>query len=211
MISIMAQVLGNGQTKDSFFLLTRQAIQDTLGLFFVTRNIQINNSLEYYLPRLVEMLSDLLDVERCSIFLYDGVKDSIFCKVITGRLREPINFKRESNNAISAVFNTGLPKHFRKALDSSCAAELGDYLQINTRLHQIIRNVLFVPIKLGNHAIGVFEVANKKGAQDFTTNDFTLVQQIAEEIASGLISHEMKFNIKKEFDEEAKYFKGLLN
>ncbi len=96
MISIMAQVLGNGQTKDSFFLLTRQAIQDTLGLFFVTRNIQINNSLEFYLPRLVEMLSALLDVARCSIFLYDGVKDSIFCKVITGRLREPISFKRES-------------------------------------------------------------------------------------------------------------------
>jgi len=35
MISIMAQVLGNGQTKDSFFLMTRQAIQDTLGLFFI--------------------------------------------------------------------------------------------------------------------------------------------------------------------------------
>jgi len=57
--------------------------------------------LEFYLPRLVEMLSDLLDVERCSIFLYDGVKDSLFCKVITGRLRDPINFKRESLNAIS--------------------------------------------------------------------------------------------------------------
>ena len=96
MISIMAQVLGNGKTKDSFFLLTRQAIQDTLGLFFITRNISMNNSLEFYLPRLVEMLSDLLDVERCSIFLYDGVKDQLFCKVITGRLREPINFKRES-------------------------------------------------------------------------------------------------------------------
>lgn len=26
MISIMAQVLGNGQTKDSFFLMTRQAM-----------------------------------------------------------------------------------------------------------------------------------------------------------------------------------------
>jgi GAF domain-containing protein len=70
---------------------------------------------------------------------------------------------------------------------------------------------MFVPIKLGNHAIGVFEVANKKGTQDFTTNDFTLVSQLAEEIASGLISHEMKYNIKKEFDEEVKYFKGLLN
>lgn len=71
--------------------------------------------------------------------------------------------------------------------------------------------MLFVPIKLGNHAIGVFEVANKKGNQDFTTNDYALLCQLSEEIASGLISHEMKHNIKKEFDDEAKYFKGLLN
>jgi hypothetical protein len=94
MISMMAQVLGSAQTKDNFFLRTRQAIQDTLALFYITRNISFNNSIEYYLPRLVEMLSDLLDVERCSIFLYDGTKDALFCKVITGRLREPISFSR---------------------------------------------------------------------------------------------------------------------
>ena len=70
---------------------------------------------------------------------------------------------------------------------------------------------MFVPIKLGNHAIGCFEVANKKGNQEFTTNDYTLVAQICAEIAGGLISHEMKYNIKKEFDGETKYFKGLLN
>jgi GAF domain-containing protein len=70
---------------------------------------------------------------------------------------------------------------------------------------------MLIPIKLGNHAIGVFEVANKKGTQDFTTNDYTLVMQLADEIATGLISHEMKYNIKKEFDDEVKYFKGLLN
>ena len=70
---------------------------------------------------------------------------------------------------------------------------------------------MFIPIKLGNHAIGVFEVANKKGSQDFTSNDFTLLSQVADEIASGLISHEMKYNIKKEFDEQVKYYKGLMN
>ena len=74
-----------------------------------------------------------------------------------------------------------------------------------------MRNVLFIPIKLGNHAIGVFEVANKKGSQDFTSNDFTLLSQVADEIASGLISHEMKYNIKKEFDDQVKYYKGLMN
>lgn len=107
MISMMAQVLGNGQTKDNFFLLTRQAIQDTLALFYVAKNISFNNQLEFYLPRLVEIISDLLDVERCSIFLYDGIKDNLFCKVITGRLREPIQFARESKNVLCTVFNTG--------------------------------------------------------------------------------------------------------
>ena len=71
--------------------------------------------------------------------------------------------------------------------------------------------MIFILIKLGSHAIGVFEVANKKSPQNFTTNDYTLVMQLADEIATGLISHEMKYNIKKEFDDEVKYFKGLLN
>ena len=56
-----------------------------------------------------------------------------------------------------------MPKHFRKAQDPSVAAELGEYKEINTHLHQVIRNVMLNPIKLGHHAIGVFEVANKKG------------------------------------------------
>jgi hypothetical protein len=52
------------------------------------KNIASNNCIEYYLPRLVEMISDLLEVERCSIFLYDRSKDELYCKVITGRLKE---------------------------------------------------------------------------------------------------------------------------
>ena len=131
MISMMAQVLGTGQTKDNFFLQTRQAMQDTIGLFYITRNISFNNSLEFYLPRLVEMMSDLLDVERCSIFLYDGVKDQLFCKVITGRLREPVSFQRESNNVLCSVFNTGQARHFRRALEEEVREELGDYVDMN--------------------------------------------------------------------------------
>ena len=91
--------------------------------------------MEFYLPRLGEIVSDLLDVERCSIYLYDGLKDHLFCKVITGRLREPISFSRESQNVISSVFNTGQAKHFRKAQSNDVAEELGDYLKINERLH----------------------------------------------------------------------------
>jgi hypothetical protein len=107
MITFMAQMMGNGSAKDNFFLKTRSALQDTMTLFFITKNIAFNNNIEFYLPRLVEMLSDLLEVERCSIFLYDGIKDQLYCKVITGRLREAISFERDRPNILSTVFNSG--------------------------------------------------------------------------------------------------------
>jgi GAF domain-containing protein len=70
---------------------------------------------------------------------------------------------------------------------------------------------MIVPIKLGNNAIGCLEVANKKRAGEFTTNDIGVLSSIADGISSGLISHEMKYNIKKECDEELRHIKGLMN
>lgn len=39
MITFMASLMGNGTSKDNFFLKTRLAIQDTLSLFFLAKNI----------------------------------------------------------------------------------------------------------------------------------------------------------------------------
>ena len=89
--------------------------------------------------------------------------------------------------------------------------QLGEYLLLNQKLHTVTRNVLICPIKLGNNAIGCIEVANKKKSQDFTTNDSSLLKSICDQISNGLIAHEMKYNIKKESDEELKHFKGLMN
>lgn len=38
-----------------------------------------------------------------------------------------------------------------------------------------------------------------------------LLKNICDQIANGLIAHEMKYNIKKESDEELRYVKGLMN
>lgn len=49
--------------------------------------------------------------------------------------------------------------------------KLGNYLSIDQKLHQITRNILIVPIKLGSNAVGCIELANKRGIQDFTDHD----------------------------------------
>lgn len=115
MISFMAQIMGNASSKDNFFLKTRLALQDTLTLFYIAKNIGQNNSVEFYLPRLVEMIADLLDIERCSIYLYDRVKDEIYCKVITGRMKDPISFSRMGHNILCDVFNRGEAIYIRNA------------------------------------------------------------------------------------------------
>ena len=96
-----------------------------------------------------------LDVERCRIFFYDSVKDILFCKFITGRLREPITFKLESYNFLSQVLNSGM-------LNISTKLRIPRLLQnLESKRKSIpvctrISNVMFILIKLGNHAIGVF-------------------------------------------------------
>lgn len=96
-------------------------------LFYITKNISFNNNIEFYLPRLVEMLSDLLEVERCSIFLYDGIKDQLYCKVITGRLREAISYEREKPNILSTVFNTGQNVYVKDCSTKDSKNILGEY------------------------------------------------------------------------------------
>lgn len=171
MITFMAQLMGNGHLKDNFFLKTRTALQESLTLYFTTKNISQNNGIEFYLPRMVELLSDLLEVERCSVFLYDGVKDQLYCKVITGRLREAITFDREKPNILSQVFNLGQSMFLKDCQTEEAKEQMGEYLELNSKLHTVTRNLIIVPIKLGNNAIGCLEVANKKKAQEFTTND----------------------------------------
>ncbi len=58
---------------------------------------------------------------------------------------------------------------------------------------------------------GALKLQTKKKSQDFTTNDSSLLKSICDQISNGLIAHEMKYNIKKESDEELKHFKGLMN
>lgn len=40
--------------------------------------------MEVYLPRMVEMLAEAVEAERCAIYLYDKINDELYCRVITG-------------------------------------------------------------------------------------------------------------------------------
>jgi hypothetical protein len=51
---------------------------------------------------------------------------------------------------------------------------------------------MIVPLKLGRNVVGCIEVANKKGTQEFNDHDQDMLKKIAEKVAGGLISYEMR-------------------
>lgn len=109
-----------------------------------------------YLISKVEMLSSLLEVERCAMYLYDKSTDELYCKVITGRIKEAISFPREQAGIIGEVFNTGNPIYVKAPYEDHRFNPTIDH-----KLKTITKNMLVVPIKFSNHAIGCIEIANK--------------------------------------------------
>ena len=79
--------------------LNARTLLDCLSFYFVTKNVSLNNCLEYYLPRLIDMAAFLMEVERCSLYLFDAEKDELYCKVTTGKLKEPICVPRRDGKS----------------------------------------------------------------------------------------------------------------
>lgn len=110
--------------------------------------------------------------------------------------------KDNGSNIVCRAFNTGKPQHVRNAYESR--ELIGDYLQIDAKLHSVTRNIIVMPLKLGRSVVGCIECANKRGTQEFTDQDQEILMMLSEQVASGIISQELKQGMKKEFDEETK-------
>lgn len=54
---------------------TKRVIYDTLGTIMLTRDCGNANMVQKNFPRVIEMLTELLEVERCCAFMYDAEED----------------------------------------------------------------------------------------------------------------------------------------
>jgi hypothetical protein len=54
-----------------------------------------NESIDGLLPKVVELSSWILEVERCSIFLFDKSKDLLYLKSTTGKIQSSVELKRK--------------------------------------------------------------------------------------------------------------------
>ncbi|OMJ76271.1 hypothetical protein SteCoe_24408 [Stentor coeruleus] len=165
-----------GKTSKNVFLFkTRTILFETISLFLSLRNVAYQNSLDVFLPRVMEMIVDILEVQKVILYLYDAKGSSFYSKIVTAE--DP-----------SQIVIEKFIGHFRYVEEALVINKACDDPRFDLKYDRISgfisTNLACYPLKLGEEFLGFLECSNK--AQDFTKEDMILLSQITKHIAIGL-------------------------
>lgn len=184
--------------RDAFTSKLAEMLRKTSALLTVSRRLADSLSLDVLLPRMVEMVSEFLDAERCTVFLYDKETDELYTKVALGLTTE-IRIPAGAGIA-GAVFKTGEPVQIPDAYrDPRFNPDVDRQTGFKTR------NILCVPIKHkreeGVVIVGVAQVLNKRTG-DFEAEDLTLLETLNSQAASAFVNALLHEEIRRARAEE---------
>ena len=169
-----------GKTSQDLFLFkTRTILFESLSFYLSLRNVAFLNSPEVFLPRALEMLMDILEVEKITVLIYD--QDSLNSIAVTSE--QPLSVSVERNFGHFPLVDGPLlinsapdDPRFDKRYDQIC--------------NFVTRNLACVKIALEGSVLGILECSNKPS--DFSQEDATLMSHIAHQLAIGQIGLDLK-------------------
>ncbi len=137
-------------------------------------------SLDRQLPRLIDLITEALDAERATLFLYDRDDGELFSRVLLGDGVTEIRLPATAGIA-GAVFSAGTAEIIPDVYQDSRFNP-----EIDRRTGYRTRNILCLPLcNRDGQPIGVTEVLNKRSG-DFGADDLALAQAINRHAASAL-------------------------
>ena len=148
-------------------------------LLNITKKLSIETNLEKLLFKIMDEVRDILNADRCTVFLYDENNEELWSKIAIG-LEEEIRFPADKGIA-GHVWKTGeivnIPDAYK---DDRFNPE------VDKRTGYKTKSILSMPLlNLYNEVIGVFQVLNRKGGA-FTKENEKLLSAISFIAASAI-------------------------
>jgi putative nucleotidyltransferase with HDIG domain len=148
-------------------------------LFDITKNLSAETNLEKLIFKIMDEVRNILNADRCTVYLYDEAKGELWSKIAIG-LDEEIRFPADKGIA-GHVWKTGevvnIPDAYK---DDRFNPEVDKKTGYKTK------SMLTMPLlNLYNEVIGVFQVLNKKGGA-FTKENENLLSAISFIAASAI-------------------------
>jgi putative methionine-R-sulfoxide reductase with GAF domain len=149
----------------------------------------VDRSMDYF----VEFISELLDLDICSIMLSDELTNELTVKSAIGLDDDIVRRTRiKFGDSIAGwVALEGKPL-FIKNIEDDPRFSKKSISQYTTK------SLMSLPLKIGDRVIGVLNLNNKKTSEPFTQRDYSIASLLSEKIASYLeLLYSEKFNEEK--------------
>ncbi|MHC9542538.1 MAG: ATP-binding protein [Vulcanimicrobiota bacterium] len=135
------------------------------------------------LSDILNITAEVMDVEACSIILYDKERDDMAFYMSKGPGQEEITQIRlaKGEGIAGWVFlNKKSVISEDTAKDERFSRKVDDSVQYTSK------NLMCVPVFVGNEIIGVMESVNKKGGAPFNTTDLPLFESMANHVGEAI-------------------------
>ena len=166
-------------------------------LIEITKTVSHSTSLDDLLPRLMGVITEVLQSDRATLFLHDGETGELFSRLLQG---DSVNEIRIPSNAgiAGSVFSSGESLNIPDAY-----ADPRFNREVDKRTNYRTRNILCVPLaKKDGEVIGVTQLLNKAEG-GFTDADALLLEAMTSQAAQALEHARLFENLTKARQDEA--------
>jgi adenylate cyclase len=188
------QTQSRSKTEEGMKLLQAHMLLD------VSKTVAALETLGEMLMALVDMTTDAVSADRCTIFLNDSETRELYSRIAHGNLQREIRIL--NNRGVAGyVFTTGKgtivhdaykSEHFDRSIDKQTGYKT--------------KNILCVPIKtVRGEIIGVAQALNKKRGR-FNESDLTLLEEMTTQAAVVLQSTQLIEQMRKSASKEMAIF-----
>jgi len=165
------------------------------------REVMINTALAMF----VEFISEILELEICSVMLFDDLTGALAIRSSKGLSHDIIKMtKVKSGDRISGkVAFHGKPL-FVKNIEKDLYPGGKNIPQYNSN------SFISLPIKMQNRLIGVINLSNKRNAEPFTTAEFWIASLMCERLSYFIEKFSSDRYLETYFKQFIKSFESLL-
>ena len=183
--------------KTQLFIQITELVRRTSALVEIANRVSDTLSLDVLFPRLMEVVTETLNVERSSLFLYDPDTKELFSRVMQGNAVGEVRFPGDLGIA-GSVFSSGAGEIIPDAY-----ADARFNREVDTRTGYRTRNILCVPIRNKKHeVIGVTQALNKREGQ-FDVEDQRMLEALSSQAAAALENARLFEKVERAQREEA--------
>lgn len=183
--------------KVQLFLRITELLRRSSALADIANRVSDTLSLDILFPRLMAVVTEALNADRSSLFLYDAEADELFSRVMQGDTIGEIRFP--SNVGVAgAVFASG-----EAVIIADAYADPRFNQEVDRHTGYHTRNILCVPIRnKKRELIGITQVLNKQDG-DFDAEDQRLLEGLSLQASAALENAHLFEKVERQQREEA--------